>query len=92
MKAYISCHDERDITSLVGPFEDGAWAQAWLEQHNHDIPEDEPDNSPKWADVDHYCVNIQTLAGDMHEQHFVFFLRGGIHEPGFDPDTLPREE
>lgn len=77
---------DRDDLLTYGPFESPAWANGWIQQHNHDpyVGSDglellEELQDKNLTDEDHYCN----------------FFGNGWHEiigqwvPGFDPTTLP---
>lgn len=80
---YVFCHDEVGVGDLIGPFPSPANARDWIAQHNNDLPDDVPGDSPLWEDLDHYCLNIQTLAGDFSDQHMIIRV-GPTHTPKFD--------
>ena len=100
---YVLCKDEVGYAFLIGPFEDEAWARAWIKQHNNNyVVADDPapgseeaqEEDRRIADIDHYCTMIETLAGDFDQQHNLIFLINEVEaiSPGFDPTTLPRYE
>ena len=81
MKTIILCRsgDDQDDTVVYGPFEDEAWANGWLEQHNHVIDGTEEEMDERMADEDHFCINSGY-------DHWVTKM----WVPGFDPTTLPK--
>lgn len=86
MTTLVVCRsaDPIDGFLLYGPFEDLAWAEAWIKQHDHNPydGEEEPTQEvldERDQDEDHWCP-----------------CGSGYHEvvtaviPGFDPTTLPK--
>lgn len=90
---YVRCTSIDCDVAMFGPFEDAAWARAWIQQHNHDPYTDEEPGldgeeleayitlqNARLKDFNHWCGMVD---GE-HDMQV-----DGVKAPGFDPTTLP---
>lgn len=85
MAVLVQCRSsDWQVIQFFGPFEDDAWANAWLEQHQHDpfdgLAEGEEPPESVLEDQDHWCYEMVDAVHTIEP----------LITPGFDPTTLPK--